>query len=395
MLTDGGGVPDQIQCLDVLGRTIRSVTEGFGLQADVYVDQYYDDSGRVERVSEPYLDGDLPYWNLTTYDEIGRPLEQMLTTNTGTVLRDHQFNAQEQLYSYDVNATGFCGQSAGPRTTIVTNGKGQGRLEKFNALGETTDVYDDNCGHVSYAYDATGNLRQVTGADNEVVTMSYDVAGRKTAMSDPDKGDWQYAYNALGEMTRQLDSLNQAVDFEYDALGRVILRSELADVGSLTDTNVTTVNREETHYRTVSPGKSQPQSITYYLSTTATRLHRRDFIYDAFGRVDVVSTTIDGTDQFAEQTTYDQFGRVFQQFDASGGSRGVRYHYDNSGYLLSLQEAREGTSGVDYQMVGAMDARGNVTELTLGNNVKVSASYDAGSGRLSQIQAVDLSTNGS
>jgi len=112
--------------------------------------------------------------------------------------------------------------------------------------------------------------------------------------------------------------------------------------------------------------------------------------------VDTVSTQIDGDiGQFAEQTTYDQFGRVFQQFDASGGSRGVRYHYDNSGYLLSLQEAREGTSGVDYQMVGAMDARGNVTELTLGNNVKVSASYDAGSGRLSQIQAVDLSTNGS
>jgi len=31
-------------------------------------------------------------------------------------------------------------------------------------------------------YDAVGNLTQVTGADGEFVTMSYDLAGRKTAI---------------------------------------------------------------------------------------------------------------------------------------------------------------------------------------------------------------------
>jgi YD repeat-containing protein len=303
----------------------------------------------------------------------------------------------DQIIEYDADPDIACTASS-VRVKQTTNGLGQSQVEVSNALGETVAVFDDNCGRVAYDYDATGNLIRATGADSETVTMSYDLAGRKIALSDPDKGNWQYAYNPLGEMTRQRDAKAQAIDFTYDALGRVTNRRELSGVSSLTDATFTTHNHEITTYQNSTSlavmGKGQPTSIIYRQDESGTILQRRAYVYDSFGRVDIVSTTV-GSDQFAEQTTYDQFGRVFQQFDASGGSRGVRYHYDGAGYLLSLREAREGTSGVDYQMVGAMDARGNVTELTLGNNVKVSANYDAGSGRLSQIQAVDLSTNGS
>ncbi|MFT5139912.1 MAG: hypothetical protein ACI9CB_001569, partial [Rhodothermales bacterium] len=70
--TTGGGVPDQIQCQDVIGRTIRTASEGFS-GALIFVDQYFDDSGRPERVSEPYYSGSTLYWNLSSYDAIGRP----------------------------------------------------------------------------------------------------------------------------------------------------------------------------------------------------------------------------------------------------------------------------------------------------------------------------------
>ena len=47
-----------------------------------------------------------------------------------------------------------------------------------------------------------------------------------------------------------------------------------------------------------------------------------------------------------EETTYDEFGRVFQQFDASGDFRGLRYVYNSHGYL-------------DQDIIGT-DRRGNV-----------------------------------
>ncbi len=122
-----------------------------------------------------------------------------------------------------------------PRVTLIVNGLNQKRVEVKNVKGETEAVYDDQCGLVSYDYDAVGNLTRVTGADGESVTMTYDTAGRKTAMDDPDKGYWQYAYNALGELRRQLDSKNQAIDFTYDTLGRVTDRRELTGVSSLAD----------------------------------------------------------------------------------------------------------------------------------------------------------------
>ena len=259
-------------------------------------------------------------------------------------------------------------------------------------MGESVAVYDDNCGMVSYEYDAIGNLTNVIGADGVVVGMSYDLAGRKINMIDPDKGIWQYAYNTLGEMTRQLDSKGQAIDFSYDDLGRVTERFELKEVTSLTDSSPTLVNTEISSYRTASPGMGQPLSVTYQ-DSSGVDLHKKEFFYDAYGRVDIVSTSI-GAETFAEQTTYDEYSRVFQQFDSSGADHGLRYVYSN-GYLSQLKEAHDGVSGTVYQDIQAMDARGNVTNMTLGGPASggytaiIDASYEQSSGRLLNLSAYD------
>ena len=59
---------------------------------------------------------------------------------------------------------------------------------------------------------------------------------------------------------------------------------------------------------------------------------RQAFGYDALGRVSSSTTTIDNL-TFTTSKTYDQYGRTFQHFDASGNSRGLRYGYNNYGYL--------------------------------------------------------------
>jgi RHS repeat-associated protein len=366
-----GGKPTQFQCFDLLGRVIRTAVQTLdGTYA--YTDQYYDSSGRVERISEPYFPGGSVYWNETGYDALGR-----ITAILSAAGDDQQID-------YDTSTA--C-SSVSTRVVKTENALSQIRVELKNALGETVEVFDDACESITYDYDAVGNLAQVTGVDNEVITMSYDRAGRKIAMDDPDKGVWQYAYNPLGELTRQLDSKNQAIDFNYDSLGRIVSREELDNVSSLTDGSFDTVNTETTTYRGDSPGKGQPLEVRYRVGLAGAVVHQKSYLYDAYGRIQTVSTTI-GTETFAEDTTYDQYGRVFQQFDASGDDHGLRYAYQN-GHLKLIKEAREGTNGKVYQEILAMDARGNITNTDLGNGTNVLALYNEASGRLETLSAAD------
>ena len=246
--THGGGAMMQ-QCFDVSGRTVRNISKGINGQL-IYVDQYFDVSGRPSRVAEPYFKNGSRYWNQTAYDALGR-VTGILSAGGDDISTD-----------YDEQVTSSCTTST-PRVIVTTNALGQQTTEVKNVLGETISSFDDNCGQVSFSYDSMGHLTGVTGADGSVVSMSYDGAGRKTALSDPDKGNWQYAYNALGEMTRQLDAKQQAIDFDYDVMGRITHRGELTGVNGLSDSVFTTVNTETSTHKTTSPGKSQVATVIY------------------------------------------------------------------------------------------------------------------------------------
>ncbi|MSQ98592.1 MAG: hypothetical protein EXR85_04760 [Xanthomonadales bacterium] len=374
----GNGRPAQQRCFDRLGREVRSASQGFDGRF-VYIDRYYDESGRPERVSEPYFAAESRYWNQTAYDALGR-VDSLLSAD-----------GDDMTYDYDSSAGGCIAGT--PRLTRTTNSLGQVRLEQRNALGETTRVYDHLCGKTGYEFDAGGNLVRVTGVDGAATTAVFDLGGRKVSLDDPDKGFWQYGYNPLGEMTRQLDEKSQAIDLVYDQLGRVIHRRELTSVSSLGDNIYTTVNHEEYSWnnsvvQTVK-GKGAILQQVYRSGEAGAVLHQRQFSYDSFGRPGLVSTTVDSM-QFAEETTYDGFGRPFQQFDASGGDNGVRFHYNSRGFLEKVQEAREGVNGKTYQQIQSVDARGNPTYMKLANGVAVFASYQPQSGRIKTLEAYDV-----
>ena len=363
----------EYQCFDLLGRNIRSVTNSLNNKM-IFTDQYYDLSGQSVRVSEPYFKGEGVYWNESAFDRLDR-ISGLLSAGGDDLTTD-----------YDEQATNAC-TMAGPGVAVTTNALGQQTVAVKNVLGELIESYDDQCGRVTFDHDSMGNLVLVTGADATRVRMTYDGAGRKIAQNDPDKGNWHYAYNALGELTRQLDSQQQAIDFEYDDLGRVTHRRELQDVDDLSDAGYITVNHEVTTHRSISPGKSQVSKQVYFSGESGPAIHQREIGFDSLGRVNLVSSTI-GSKQFAERTTYDEFGRIFQHFDASGDDRGLRYIYQN-GRLRLLKEAREGVNGTVYQEILVTDARGNVTMAELGNGVIAVAEHDAPSGRLTRLSAYD------
>ena len=105
-----------------------------------------------------------------------------------------------------------------------------------------------------------------------------------------------------------------------------------------------------------------------------------------------------------EKTTYDQYGRVFQVFDASRTEarftdNGVRHVYNANGYPEKLQDAAGTVDGqgtftpqVVYRTVTATDARGNVTAETLGNGVKRAHRHDGKTGRVLGILSTRAAT---
>lgn len=322
---------------DILEREVRRADVGFDGTL-IYLDTEYDEAGRVARKSEPYYNGSTAYWTSFTYDGVGR-ITQVSHPNGSTT-----------NYDYD----GF--------VTTRTDGLLQTRTETVNALGEVVEVVDDQGGYVKYAYNGQGNLTETRhggpGVADAVSTFTYDLLGRKTVSDDADMGAWDYEYNAFGEITEQENALGETSTMAYDLLGRMVSRVDQS--GSTTESDSAWIYDVGTNglgklYRediVQNPtGPSDPADLT------------RTYAYDSFGRPQSVDTEIDGS-TYTQSTTYDQYGRVFQRFDASGDNRGLEYTYNANGYLLAAEESRGSLHGTyEYYRIYSMDARGHVTQL--------------------------------
>ena len=187
----------------------------------------------------------------------------------------------------------------------------------------------------------------------------------------------------------------------YDGLGRMTARQDYRRHASAGCTNLTmalAVSREANAawtYDTAANGLGRLHSVSDDASG-----FRRTLAYDALGRASTAST-VPGTGNTGhhEKTTYDQYGRTFQVFDASRTSAdfthsGVRHVYNARGYAETLQDAAgtedaQGnfTPGKVYRTVTAMDARGNVVRERLGNGVARRHRFDGETGRVLTIRS--------
>ena len=374
----GGGI-SQV-CYDRLAREVRRRSQGFAGSGYYQVDTEYDILGRVKRVSEPHLSGATTiYWTENEYDILGRltRIDHPHTTNDTTI-----------VYSADSSVTGAV------EKVVTTNAKSQESTEYRNALGEVVKVENPLTASVTYAYNAAGNLKQ-TVANGVTTTISYDVLGRKQSMTDPDKGQWSYQYNAFGELVEQTSANGVVSTLTYDAQGRRLSRTDAR--------NATTLNATTWSYdtQTMADTVAVPGQLTRTVHTISSGeqvgSHSVALAYDTLGRLMGREVIIDGNAAltFEEQYTYDQYGRPFQKFDASDDFAGARYHYNSAGYLAKISESAKAVpvtntnNPVAYYTVTAMNARGQVTGATLGNDVVLDRTYQADSGYLHTMKATN------
>jgi len=395
-------------CKDQLGREIRSVVQGLVQNQVIYVDTQYDFAARPVAVSEPYgpaggaycqsLDPEItpestcrstPLWTETIYDVFGRPVEVV------------EPNGQESTIEYGV------------LTETRTNPVGQQTVTTRNVLGETiSETRHPEPGRpgqsttTAFSYDALGQLETTYGpVGDDDITIDYDLLGNKTATHDPDTGSWYYDYDVSGQLRCQKDAEGNTSIFTYDALGRQIRREEFTGTpGANACATGAPAGTTEWVYGNVSgqpefgqliEERSQSLDSNGILETELIRTFYYTFSNsqgsdqpDPGGRVRSVMTTIGEMTSngwreltYTERTDYDQYGRVFQRFDASGDYRGERYEYTN-GYLSAVREARYAGDSTLYQKIRAMDARGNVIRAELGNGTEITRFHDAATGEL-------------
>ncbi|MBI5291535.1 MAG: DNRLRE domain-containing protein, partial [Chloroflexi bacterium] len=348
---NGLGQAVQTRAPDAAGQTVTDVIYGAGNTVETQF------APRQEAFSQGFNRAIGWKYRLrteTTYDALLRPL-------TVTV---------KSLVAADITTTTAYGATIGlvrKPVVKVTDANGHRQQKEMDGLGRLRQAIDSSgtgttqdpyvlYATTSYDYNAAGNLTQVTGPRGAVTTLTYDALGRKTAMSDPDMGPWSYQYDAAGNLIAQTDARGCITTLTYDALNRLTGKSYSG------------------------AGCGSTAAVTYSYGTTPGTIGRRtgmtdgtgatSWAYDYLGRMTSETHTVSGVPAgITFSRAYDLLGRVTT----------TTYPTDETvtqTYAQGLPQTLY-AGAASYVTQALYNPAGQMTQLTLGNSVASTFSYDA------------------
>jgi RHS repeat-associated protein len=323
----------QIKVYDPLKR-LKLIKEKNVLGQWVQKNYEYDKFDRLWKESEPFIGTSPSQWNITEYDFYGRPVKH--TAYTGKTTN----------FSYtDLSVT----VSDGTKTVTTTK----------DALGNVISVTDPG-GTVFYSYFGNGQMKSAN-YDNIVVSVEQDGWGRKKKLIDPSAGTYTYEYNGFGELTKETTPKG-VTTYTYSPLGELQQKKVTGDLTDMTQ-----------NYTYDSTSKLITSLV---LSNADGNNTNCTYTYDSYKRpLSVIETNPYAS--FTKRFTYDGFGRIYteeNQANAYGKSsvKKVKNTYQNGG-LINVSDFT--TSEVLWTL-DAMNARGQVTLSTVGNNLKRINTYN-------------------
>ncbi len=290
----------------------------------------------------------------------------VLLTLSTQVLAQTQVSTTQ--YAYD--AVGNLTQITDPRGLVTTFA--------YDSLGRRTKVQGPPAtpGGAAptavFTYDGQDRVRQVTDPRSLVTTHTVDGLGNTTQQQSPDTGTTNATYDAAGNLTSRTDARGKTTSFSYDALDRLTQASYTSGTPTVLEYDGGT-----------SP---QPNDIGKLTRVTDEAGSTR-FRYNGFGNVvsKTQTTTANGvakdqTIAYAYGTSGSSTGHVVSATYPSGGV--VGYSYNSAGRIagLTLTTANGSVallSNIQYQPFGKPSA------WTWGNGTAYTRSFDL-SGRLTQ-----------
>ncbi len=281
------------------------------------------------------------------------------------------------LAQTQVSTTQYAYDAAG-NLTQVTDPRGLVTTLTYDALGRRTQVQGppSTPGGAAptavFTYNGQDRVQQVSDPRNLITSYTIDGLGNTTAQQSPDTGTTNATYDAAGNLTSRTDARGKTTSFSYDALDRL--------------TRVAYASGTPTVLEYDGGASPQPNDIGRLTKLTDEAGTTR-FQYDGFGNLLQKTQTTTANGVAKDQT-------VAYVYGTSGSSTGhavslaypsgsvVGYSYDIGGRIagLTLTTANGSVtllSNIQYQPLGQPKS------WTWGNGTAYVRSFDL-SGRLTQ-----------
>ncbi|MCV9930947.1 FG-GAP-like repeat-containing protein [Flavobacterium sp. LS1R47] len=330
------------ELFDELGRKIRTGTKD--IQGTMsYKDFVYDIYDRNFSISEPNTGN--PLWNTTTYDVYGRP--ESATDFKGKVI----------TLKYD------------KLTSVATDGStGQTKTTIKNAMGNVISMIEAPIGGtINYSYFANGNLKE-TNYNGNKISITQDGWGRKISLTDPSAGTYTYAYNELGENIKETTP-NGETTFTLNSWGKPETKTV---VGNNTNSS--------TQYIYTADSKLLLKTI-YTDTGDAGKTSTTDYTYDSKKRLETTTETTGYGAIFTKKIEYDAWGRVDKEtntatLNGKSSITSTQNEYKN-GFAYKIYEIKNGQKTKTLWETTGVNARGQLTQATLGNGIAINNTYDS------------------
>ena len=270
-------------------------------------------------------------------------------------------------YAYDAN--GYLSSSTNEVGQVTT-------VNSVNGRGQPTSVTDPNSVVTNLAYDPLGRLTSMTvdpSGLSAVTTIAYNAVGDVTQITRPNGAYLQYTYDDARRVTKVQDNSGAYTEYDRDNLGNATAR-RIKDSGGTLQLSQTAVFDELGRLLKFIGASSQTWTHAYdrtdnRVSVTDPRSNVFQWGFDALNRListtdeesNAVSLTRNGKDEITNysdprslSTSYvrNGFGEVIQRTSPDTGT--TVYTYNTQGKPTQITDGRGVVTNLSYDNAGRL-----------------------------------------